>query len=65
MPKIAKRKLGSKASIRMSNEQGEIRGYAEYLDSNPQYFITYTAADGCQRTAWFYESDLNPADTGE
>lgn len=60
MPKVFNRELGSRVDIRMSGEMGEIRGRAEYMDSNPQYFVTYTAGDGCQRTAWFYESDLVP-----
>ncbi len=62
MTKIFSRELGDKATIRMSGEKGEIRSRAEHLDANLQYFLTYTAADGCQRTAWFYESDLEPVD---
>lgn len=46
--------------VRGSNEVGEVTGRAEYLNSNPQYYVEYTAADGKAGCMWFYGSELEP-----
>ena len=46
--------------VRGSNEVGEVTGRAEYLDSNPQYLVSYTAADGRAAMGWLYGSELEP-----
>lgn len=50
--------LGTKVLIAISGEAGQIIGRAEYLDSHPQYYVRYTAADGRATTAWWEESAL-------
>lgn len=47
--------LGDSAILK-SGEQGEIIGRAEYLNSEPAYFIRYTAADGRLVETWWGES---------
>ncbi|HEN3542580.1 TPA: hypothetical protein U5E01_003790 [Yersinia enterocolitica] len=43
---------------RISDEWGEVRGRAEFVASENQYFIFYKAADGRALSAWFNESEL-------
>jgi hypothetical protein len=45
--------LGARVRLAMSGEQGMVIGRGEYLDSNPQYFVRYLAADGRQVEAWW------------
>lgn len=48
-------KLGDTATLE-SGETGTIVGRAQYVDSNPQYYLRYTAADGRLVTNWWDES---------
>jgi hypothetical protein len=51
--------LGQSVTLKLSGEQGEIIGRAEYLvNPEPQYWVRYKAADGCQREIWWAESAL-------
>ena len=44
--------------VRGSNEFGKVTGRAEYLNSNPQYLVAYTAADGRSADGWLHGSEL-------
>ncbi len=46
--------------VRGTNEVGEVTGRAEYLNSNPQYLVAYTAADGRAADGWLHGSELEP-----
>lgn len=50
--------LGDDAVLK-SGEAGEIIGRAEYLNSEPNYLLRYTAADGRQVEQWWAESAFN------
>ncbi len=46
--------------VRGTNEVGEVTGRAEYLNSNPQYLVAYTAADRRAADGWLHGSELEP-----
>lgn len=51
--------LGQRVALKRGvDEVGDIEGRVEYLESNPQYLVAYTAADGRTAIGWFYGSDL-------
>ena len=45
--------------VRGKTGVGKVTGRAEYLDSNPQYCVAYTSADGNAACMWFYGSELS------
>lgn len=50
--------LATAVTIKVSDEKGHIKGRAEYVDGDPQYYIHYKANDGRAVTSWFAEDDL-------
>ena len=53
--------LGQRVALKRGvDEVGDVEGRAEYLEANPQYLVSYTAADGRAAVGWFYGSDLIP-----
>lgn len=50
--------LGQTVKFKESREAGTIIGRAEYLTSEPAYFVRYCAGDGRQTEAWWGESSL-------
>jgi hypothetical protein len=61
---VTKPKYGCATVVRLvlSNEAGVIIGRAEYLESEPSYYVRYKAADGRQVEAWWGESAIVPAE---
>lgn len=57
MPKF-KFDLKHSVALRMSGEQGEVIGRAEFRASENQYYILYKSADGRQVCSWWDESDV-------
>ncbi len=51
-------KLGDNVTLE-SGEAGAVIGRAHYTDSNPQYKIRYTAADGRLTECWWDESAVS------
>lgn len=51
-------KLGDKVKLVASEEQGEVIGRAEYLTTEPGYYVRYRAADGRQCECWWGESAI-------
>lgn len=56
-----KYELGAAVKLGLSNEAGHVDGRAEYRYGENQYYVIYCAADGRQVTAWWGESQLDPA----
>lgn len=52
--------LNQMVELRVSDEFGEVRGRAEYVNSENQYLVHYRAADGRAVSSWFDESLLLP-----
>ena len=50
--------LGAEVSVRISREQGIVRGRAEYDDASNSYWTHYVDASGHAKTAWFDEKLL-------
>lgn len=50
--------LGQEVTITASGESGKVIGRAEYMFSNPQYYIRYKCADGRAVEAWWAEDAL-------
>ncbi|ELV7527156.1 hypothetical protein QMU90_000927 [Edwardsiella ictaluri] len=50
--------LSQMVNVRVSDEFGEVRGRAQYANTENQYYIHYRAADGRAVSAWFDESLL-------
>ncbi|ECX4790719.1 hypothetical protein F6A15_10690 [Salmonella enterica] len=50
--------LSQLVGVRVSEEWGEVRARAQYVNSENQYLIHYQAADKCARSEWFSESSL-------
>jgi hypothetical protein len=53
--------LGQRVKITCSGETGEIVGRAEYVNSEPCYYIRYARADGVADNSWWAESALEAA----
>lgn len=51
-------KLGDRVEIKISSEQGEIVGIAQYIDMPDQFFINYKSADGRATKDWFNKTEL-------
>lgn len=58
-PRAFKFDLSQLVSVRISDEWGEVRGRAQYANSENQYYVHYKAADGRAVTQWFDESTLD------
>lgn len=52
-----------KATVKLveSNEQGTVKGRAEYETAENSYYVRYRAGDGRQVSQWIDESDLAAA----
>ena len=50
--------LGERVSFEQSDECGLVVGRAEYLTSEPSYYVRYQAADGRQVEQWWGQSAL-------
>ncbi len=50
-------KLNDEVTL-VSGESGKIIGRAHFSDSNPQYLLRYTAADGRLVESWWLESAI-------
>ncbi|WGL96286.1 hypothetical protein [Arsenophonus nasoniae] len=57
-----KYELDQTVQINISNEEGYIKGRAEYTNSCNQYCVHYLAADGRAVDGWFEEGELLPAE---
>lgn len=53
--------LGAAVTIAASGESGTVIGRAEYVESTPNYWVRYKAADGRAVEAWWSGSALQPA----
>lgn len=53
--------LGTNVVITASGETGEVIGRAEYLTSEPSYFVRYRASDGRAVQQWWEQSALHSA----
>jgi len=51
-------KLKTKVAIKVSGEEGEIIGIAQYVEHPDQFFISYKSADGRAVKDWYSESEL-------
>ncbi|WP_158092484.1 MULTISPECIES: hypothetical protein [Gilliamella] len=51
-------KLKTKVAIKVSGEEGEIIGIAQYVDLPNQFFISYKSADGRAVKDWYLASEL-------
>lgn len=51
--------LSQLVELNISDEFGEVAARAQYAYGQNQYLIHYKAADGCARTEWFAEHQLN------
>lgn len=58
------RKLGEKVKLTTSDEVGTIVGRAQYLQSEPSYYVRYKAADGRQTECWWAASALAETPSG-
>lgn len=56
-----KHQLGDEVVITSSGEAGTVMGRAEYLHSEPAYFVHYKGADGRATNEWWPESTLSKA----
>jgi hypothetical protein len=56
-----KYELGQLVKAVVGEEQGTIIGRAEYLTSEPNYYVRYLAADGRMVEAWWAESAIGDA----
>lgn len=50
--------IGWKVRLRLSDEEGDVVGRAQYQHGENSYLVRYRAADGCQRQSWFEESAI-------
>jgi hypothetical protein len=50
--------LGQAVVVKVSNEAGQVHGRAEYLASEPSYYVIYKSADGRAIDSWWPESAL-------
>ncbi|UXY13839.1 hypothetical protein N8I74_10945 [Chitiniphilus purpureus] len=55
--------LGATVQITASGETGIVIGRAEYLHSEPNYFVRYCGADGRAIESWWGESALQESPT--
>lgn len=55
--------LDQQVMMRMTSEQGVVKGRAEYTNEQNKYWVLYKAADGRQVTGWWDESDLVHCDS--
>ncbi|WGL99149.1 hypothetical protein QE177_04515 [Arsenophonus sp. aPb] len=55
-----KHELDQNVKITVSNENGRIKGRAEYANTANQYLIHYKVADGRAVDGWFYEDEISP-----
>ena len=55
------RELGAMVKLITSDEVGTIVGRAEYLNSEPSYYVRYKAADGRQTECWWSSSAVSDA----
>ncbi|WP_140920813.1 hypothetical protein [Limnobaculum xujianqingii] len=53
--------LGAIVKIKVSGEEGHVKGRADYAMTENQYYIHYQANDGRAVSVWFDESDIEPA----
>lgn len=51
--------LDEDVRLLMSQERGVIKGRAQYLHGENQYYILYKAADGRQVESWWGESAVD------
>ena len=58
-PKTFAFNLGQSVVITASGETGTVRGRAEYVNSEPSYFVHYKAGDGKAVSDWWPESLLS------
>lgn len=52
--------LGAEVQIAYSDEIGEIRARAQYVEANCKYYVAYKAADGRAVEQWWSEDQLVP-----
>lgn len=57
-PAAFKFDLSQLVDMRISSEWGEVRGRAQYVNAENQYFVHFRAADGRACSQWFDESQL-------
>lgn len=57
-----KHELGQAVQVTISDEEGHVKGRAEYSNAPNQYYIHYRMNDGRAQDAWFEEGELSPAD---
>lgn len=50
--------LEQKVSIKVSGEQGTVIGRCEYVNSYPQIYVHFKDGNGCAKSEWFYENQL-------
>lgn len=48
--------------IKISSQAGEVTARAEYITSEPRYYVDFLDAQGNPRSDWFDESRLQAAD---
>lgn len=53
--------LNQRVKLVESGEVGTVVGRAEYVTSEPSYFVRYKAADGRQVQTWWGESAIHTA----
>jgi len=53
--------LGQLVKLQRSDEEGEVVGRAEYVASEPCYWVRYLAGDGRQVEAWWGETAISKA----
>lgn len=51
--------LGQRVALKRGvDEVGEVVARMESVNANPQYFVSYTTADGRASGVWFYGSEM-------
>lgn len=55
--------LGDSVCLKLSEEEGVVRGRAEYAHTENNYYIMYEAADGRQVEDWWGESQLDDVES--
>ncbi|WGL96284.1 hypothetical protein [Arsenophonus nasoniae] len=51
--------LNQEVKILVSDEEGNIKGRADYVNSDNQYLLCYKAADGRAVDKWLYEDEIS------
>ena len=50
--------LDQKVRLKVSGETGVVIGRADYVNSFPQCYVHFKDGNGCAKSEWFYENQL-------